>query len=102
MIWSKDSLKARAMRDRLRKDRVETSQHDGKDVLRLTGLTGLPDFVARADPELAGNAMLCAVNQATYLLRRQIESQARRFLEDGGFTENLYHARIKARSRKRS
>ena len=42
--------------------------------------------------------MLCAVNQAAYLLRRQLESQGRNFVEKGGFTESLYAARTQARS----
>jgi four helix bundle suffix protein len=53
--------------------------------------------VEQAALELAGNAMLCAVNQAAYLLKRQIESQGRTFLENGGFTEKLYRARSQGR-----
>jgi restriction system protein len=37
--------------------------------------------------------MVCAVNQAAYLLKRQLESQGGEFLESGGFTEKLYGAR---------
>jgi len=44
------------------------------------------------------NAMLCAVNQAAYLVKRQLESQGRTFAEQGGFTENLYRTRIKSRA----
>ena len=47
--------------------------------MRLTGLLGLSEFVAEAAPELAGNALVCAVNQAVYLLRRQLERQGRIF-----------------------
>ena len=65
--------------------------------MRLTGLAGLAAFVAEAEPELAANAMLCAVNQASYLLRRQVESQGREFVEHGGFTERLHAARVQAR-----
>jgi four helix bundle suffix protein len=65
----------------------------------LTGLAGLADFVARAEPELACNAMVCAVHQATYLLKRQVQSQGRTFLREGGFTENLYRRRREARER---
>jgi len=61
--------------------------------VRLSGLAGLSDFVEQAEPELAANAMLCAVNQAAYLLKRQLESQGGAFLEKGGFTEKLYGAR---------
>lgn len=42
--------------------------------------------------------MLCAVNQAAYLLKRQLESQGREFLEKGGFTENLHAARVEKRA----
>lgn len=49
-------------------------------------------------PEVAANALLCAIHQATYLLRRQVESQGRVFLEQGGFTERLYAARAAQRS----
>jgi four helix bundle suffix protein len=61
--------------------------------VRLRGLAGLSEFVEQAAPELAGNAMLCAVNQAAYLLKRQLESQGQTFVESGGFTEKLYGAR---------
>ena len=60
-----------------------------KGNIRLTGLTGLSEFVAQADAEIAGNAMLCVVNQAAYLLRRQVEQLGRDFVEHGGFTERL-------------
>src|SRR6185436_5095773 len=74
---------------------AQPSRKEGKVI--LTGLSGLSEFVAKAKPELAANAMLCAVNQAAYLLRRQLESQGRAFLEQGGFTERLHTARTLAR-----
>lgn len=64
----------------------------------LTGLSGLSEFVAKVEPELAANAMLCAVNQAAYLLRRRLESQGRAFLREGGFPESLYAARSSSRT----
>jgi four helix bundle suffix protein len=96
-IWPKDSREALAMRSRLAQDQAlpQPRAQEGKVV--LTGLSGLSEFVAKAKPELAANAMLCAVNQAAYLLRRQLESQGRAFLEKGGFTESLYAARTVAR-----
>ena len=97
-VWSKDSPKAQAMRARLRLDSVSDSPTQTAVRVRLTGLTGLSEFVAKAAPELAGNAMLCAVHQAAYLLKRQLESQARDFTETGGFTEKLYSARKRNKS----
>jgi four helix bundle suffix protein len=54
--------------------------------------------IREASPELAANAMLCAVNQAAYLLKRQLETQAREFTEKGGFTESLHATRSRARA----
>jgi formate C-acetyltransferase len=96
-LWPKDSREARAMRDRLRMDRAGRLPPAPAGTVRLTGLGGLADFVAKAEPELAANAMVCAVNQAAYLLRRQVQSQGRAFLSQGGFTESLYRSRTRAR-----
>ncbi|MBI9085161.1 MAG: four helix bundle protein [Desulfobacterales bacterium] len=99
-VWPKDSREARAMRERLREDHAADLPAAPPGKVRLTGLAGLAGFVAEAEPEIAGNAMVCAVNQAVYLLKRQVESQGRRFLQEGGFTENLYRQRKRERDRK--
>ena len=92
-VWPKDSREAMAMRKRLAQDIVPTLPPTRTTRVRLTGLFGLSDFVARAEPELAANAMLCAVHQAAYLLNRHLEGQSGEFLQKGGFTEKLYDAR---------
>ncbi len=101
-IWPKDCREALAMRERLKWDIAPPPAKRPERKVRLSGLAGLSDFVAKADPELAANAMLCAVNQASYLLRRQLEQQSREFLEKGGFTEHLHAARVKARATEKS
>lgn len=97
-VWHKDSRECLAMRERLQQDLVPGLPPAKDKVVRLTGLAGLADFVGKAEPELATNAMLCAVNQAAYLLRRQLTSQARDFTEKGGFTEKLHATRTAARA----
>ena len=97
-VWEKDSHKALAMRERLKHDAAPDLPPKKNGQTRLTGLNGLTKFVAKADPELAANAMLCAVNQAAYLLRRLVERQSRDFVEQGGFTERLYEVRTQARA----
>jgi four helix bundle suffix protein len=92
-VWPKDSREALAMRKRLALDVAPNLPPAAAGIVRLTGLLGLSEFVAKAAPELAANAMLCAVNQAAYLLKRQLESQGGEFLKKGGFTEKLYGAR---------
>lgn len=101
-VWHKDSREALAMRERLKHDVAPNLPPAPEGMVRLTGLAGLSNFVAKAEPELAANAMLCAVNQAAFLLRRQIESQSKAFVEQGGFTERLYAARVKAKASDRS
>jgi four helix bundle suffix protein len=101
-VWPKDSREALAMRSRLAQDHAPELPRARSGVVRLTGLFGLADFVEKAEPELAANAMLCAVNQAAYLLKRQIESQGQTFLEKGGFTEKLYGARKRGRESDKS
>ena len=92
-VWPKDCREALAMRARLAQDRAAALPQARPGTVRLAGLFGLSEFVEKAAPELAANAMLCAVNQAAYLLKRQLENQGESFLEKGGFTEKLYGAR---------
>jgi len=98
-VWDKDSREARAMRERLCQDHCHDLPPVQPGKIRLTGLFGLADFTAKADPEIAANALICAINQASYLLKRQMESQAKTFIDEGGFTESLYHHRKKARDK---
>ncbi len=97
-VWHKDAPESLEMREHLQRDVAPAAPPAPDGTVNLTCLAGLSDFVARAAPELAANAMLCAVNQAAYLLRRQVESQSRDFVEHGGFTERLYAARVHART----
>lgn len=97
-LWEKDSPKALAMRKRLKHDVVSNLPPAKEGRTRLTGLMGLTDFVRKAEPEMAANAMVCAINQTAYLLRRLVERQSRDFVEKGGFTERLYAARVQARA----
>ncbi len=45
------------------------------------------------DSESAANCAISLINQANYLLDRQLQALEKEFLEKGGFTENLYKAR---------
>ena len=46
----------------------------------------------RSDEGIA-NTAITPIHQADYLLRRLIDSAMQRFLNEGGFTEQLYHSR---------
>jgi len=53
-------------------------------------------YIERDPPEVAANTLICLIHQANYLLDQQLRQLERRFLEEGGFTERLYHARQRA------
>ena len=83
-IWDKDSPEALAVRSAFQS--IEPEQRD-------------PYGISTTDSETAANILLCLINQASYLLGRQIKRLEQDFLEKGGFTENLYAARHEARAR---
>lgn len=85
-LWDKDSPEALAVRHRYKSDPSAAS--DPSD----------PYSIRTATPEVAANTLLCLVNQASYLLGRQLDGLDRTFLEEGGFTERLYAARTKSRA----
>jgi len=80
-LWPKDDLRALAVRQRYRSD-----QSDVSDPSDLYG-------IKTADAETAANTLICLVNQASYLLGRQLRSLEQAFLTDGGITERLYRER---------
>jgi len=99
-IWSKESREALVVRKRLQHDRIDNLPPPPEGGVRLAGLSGLAEFIAQVDAEIAANTMLCAIHQACYLLRRQAESQGRIFLQEGGFSEKLYRTRQNVREQR--
>jgi len=47
--------------------------------------------------EEAGNLMLTLCHQLSYLLTRQIKATERKFIEEGGWSENLFRKRLRTR-----
>ncbi len=80
-VWDKNSPEAGAVRGRYKSDRSDMS--DGSD----------PCGVRMASAEAAANTMICLVNQASFLLGRQLQTLERAFVDEGGFTERMYRAR---------
>jgi four helix bundle suffix protein len=82
--WDKDSPEALAVRQRYRSDRSDTSDRSDKSD---------PYGIRTANAETAANTLICLVNQASYLLGRQMKQLEQTFLDEGGFTERLYRER---------
>jgi four helix bundle suffix protein len=82
-IWAKDSPEALAVRGKYRSDKSD------------------PHGIATASPEVAANTLICLINQASFLLRRQLQKLEQSFLNEGGFTERLYRERQARRGTQR-
>ena len=50
-------------------------------------------YIEKAPPEIAANTIICLIHQTNYLLDQQLRQLEQAFLNEGGFTERLYHAR---------
>jgi four helix bundle suffix protein len=85
--WDKDDREARAV--------------------RAVGRGRSPDAAAyaawlgHADAAIVGNALICLIPQANYLLDQQISALERDFIHQGGYSENLAAARLAERGRQR-
>lgn len=53
------------------------------------------------DPAVRANALICLINQANYLLDKQIIALETQFIQDGGYSEQLATARLAERNRKK-
>src|SRR4030066_1540704 len=89
-IWAKDSPEALAVRKMYSSD--ESDESDRSD----------PYSLKTATAEVAANTLICLINQASYLLGRQLQRLEQQFLTEGGFTERLYKGRSQARKTKRA
>lgn len=52
------------------------------------------------DPEKAANMLLTFCQMETYLLARQIEALKKKFINEGGFRENLFKERMKQKNKR--
>ncbi len=94
-IWAKDSPEAMEVRRKYLSDRSDASDQSDKSD------RSDPYCISRASAEVAANTLICLINQASYLLRRQLQGLERQFLQEGGFTERMYRERQARRGTQR-
>ncbi len=94
-IWAKDSPEALAVRTKYLSDKSEKSDRSDRSD------QSDPHRIATASPEVAANTLICLINQASYLLGRQLQKLEQSFLNEGGFTERLYRERHARRGTQR-
>ncbi len=84
--WDKNSAQALAVRRKYLSDRSEESNKSD------------PYRIREVSAEVAANTIICLINQASYLLGRQLKSLEKSFLAEGGFTERMYKIRKEKRN----
>lgn len=89
-LWPKDAPETLAVRKKYQADGSDKSDESDRSD---------PYSIATAPAEVAANTLICLVNQASFLLGRQLQRLEENFLTEGGFTERLYQQR---QQRKRS
>jgi len=81
--WDKDSNEARGVR-----------------TLAYTTNRSYETYMSYAkDPQSFANCIICLTHQANYLLDHQLDSLEKTFIEQGGYTENLFKKRLDNRRR---
>jgi restriction system protein len=102
-LWDKDAPEALRVRNKYKEF---SDKSDNLDKPALPDRSGQSDKSGAADPygistalpEVAANTIICLINQASFLLGRQLQRLEQQFVEQGGFTERLYQSRIRHRN----
>ncbi len=83
--------------DYLRQRKLRQWKKDDQESVRVrSDRSDKSDWPYKSDEEFA-NTMICLVNQASFLLWKQLQRLEEDFKKDGGFTERLYNVRKEAR-----
>ncbi len=100
--WPPDSPEAMTVRQVPTKFKREHS--DSSDLTDLTDQQRwalYAPWLEHADPAVRANALICLIHQANFLLDQQIAALEKRFVEEGGYSEQLAAARLAERERRR-
>ncbi len=92
-IWNRNDQRREALIDR----RCKTLDDVAEWIQEIHAACASTLSTKSKYAEIAANAALTLIAVACSLLDRQIEAQARNFVEEGGFTERLYRIRQQAR-----
>ena len=96
--WTPDGKEAMAVRrvpQALRKDRSDQSNPtDLTDLDNQERFALYSRWLESSDPAIRANTLICLINQANFLLDRQIAALEKGFVEGGGYSEQLATARL--------
>lgn len=91
--WEKEDPEAKEVRERYKDMTDQSDPTDQSDYALYAPWLNHPD------PAIVANALICLINQANYLLDRQIAGLENQFVQKGGYSEILAQARIRERNK---
>ncbi len=104
--WAPDTPEALAVRrigrNHLPDQSDKSNQPDPADLSDEQRYALYAKWLDHDDPAIRANTLLCLINQADYLLDRQIEALEAQFIEEGGYSEQLAVARLAKRAANRA
>lgn len=92
--WAPEAPEALAVRQAPRSVKGDRSDHERWTIYA--------PWLEHANPAVRANALICLINQANYLLDRQIAALEKAFVEGGGYSEQLAAARLAERERRKN
>jgi len=101
-LWAPDCPEAKAVRAVAKQLKHDPPDPPDPPDLSDQGRWALySPWLDHADPAIRANALICLINQANYLLDRQIAALEKAFVEEGGYSEQLATARLAERAKKK-
>lgn len=92
--------------DYLRQHHLKFWEKDSPEARQVRGLcyksdTTYPTYQSYLkNPGKAANCIICLIHQANYLLDKQLQALEKAFVEEGGYSENLFHRRLERKNDK--
>lgn len=91
--------------DYLRQHKLKLWEKDSPEARSIRALTYKSDKTYQTyqpylkSAEKGANMTICLIHQANYLLDRQLQSLERSFIDEGGYSENLFRKRLEKRDK---
>jgi len=105
--WKADSPEALAVRQipgffkKDQSDPADQSDRTDQKIQNQDHWSLYARWLEHSDSAVRANALICLINQANFLLDRQIAALEKQFVEEGGYSEKLAAARLVERGRKK-
>lgn len=96
-LWTKDSREAQKVRSMGKYPSDQSALTDPADTGDRARYAYYKSVLEHDRADICANAILCLIHQANYLLDQQLIKMEQTFMEEGGYKEQLFSARVQKR-----